>query len=524
MEGWLRKKKSKSNMFMSDVRRWFKIQCLEGTEDELALCYFSSNKSREVKGWIFLNDVIEITEDKSLFTVVSPARTMTIEAQTIGEHRLWVCALVQLCPKAKYEGETAGKYRNSDYSDEKPLSRQYDQLDSKYEEKQDRHNRRSSSRENSQDREQDERDRSLGSRNGKDLRMPRGDSREEFHMENDDRRGRGKRQSYDDNSTGSSGSRGRGHRMPNTNDDHRKGNNLNYPDASTAARMHSHISGEHDEKFRRGRPPPPQGSRQSRSREGSNEHIQESSHYDYHRHDNELEPYDLSKASSTLSREERIQISKDNEIRRQYDDGDPNEEKDSDEQNHNVAVVTKRKKPVQPPTRPHPRWNSPSRRSDDGSSDEEKAIPARREFDEDDDMNVGAPDKKKGVTIEEMLNEDPVLTVNLDDSDEEEKVDFKAEKRRYANDAKAQSERDRIENAKSKPPLAPSKGGPPRASTERSAKGGASISSNRNCDIDPDFVNDDWDDTDSPPKPLGKKTVQTGSQADSNWLEEDFDD
>ena len=86
-------------MFNSDVRRWFKIQSLEGTvqwlyyshellaarlslllfilveqEDELALCYFSSNKSREVKGWIFLNDIVEITEDKSFVTVVSPAR------------------------------------------------------------------------------------------------------------------------------------------------------------------------------------------------------------------------------------------------------------------------------------------------------------------------------------------------------------------------------------------------------------------------------------------------------------------
>jgi hypothetical protein len=39
--------------------------------------------------------------------------------------------------------------------------------------------------------------------------------------------------------------------MPNTNDDHRKGGNLNYPDASTAARMHSHISGEPDDRVTR---------------------------------------------------------------------------------------------------------------------------------------------------------------------------------------------------------------------------------------------------------------------------------
>jgi hypothetical protein len=38
--------------------------------------------------------------------------------------------------------------------------------------------------------------------------------------------------------------------MPNTNEDHRKGGNLNYPDASTAARMHSHISGDPDDRVR----------------------------------------------------------------------------------------------------------------------------------------------------------------------------------------------------------------------------------------------------------------------------------
>ena len=43
-------------------------------EDELALCYFSSNKSKDVKGWIFLSDIGEITEHKSTLTVVSPAR------------------------------------------------------------------------------------------------------------------------------------------------------------------------------------------------------------------------------------------------------------------------------------------------------------------------------------------------------------------------------------------------------------------------------------------------------------------
>jgi hypothetical protein len=43
--------------------------------------------------------------------------------------------------------------------------------------------------------------------------------------------------------------------------------------------------------------------------------------------------------------------------------------------------------------------------------------------------------------------------------------------------------------------------------------------------VDANFVNDDWDDdVESPPKARGQPSVQTGSQVDSNWLDEDFDD
>lgn len=119
-------------------------------------------------------------------------------------------------------------------------------------------NRRSQSRESSLDRDRDvrdDRDRSHhGSRDGREPLSSR--NRDDFSAGSDDeRRGRGKHEQIhrkkscdDNNSTGSNGSRGRASRMPNTNEDHRKGGNLNYPDASTAARMHSHISGEPDER------------------------------------------------------------------------------------------------------------------------------------------------------------------------------------------------------------------------------------------------------------------------------------
>lgn len=516
MEGWLRKKKSKSHMFNSDNRRWFKIQRLEGTEDELALCYFASNKSSDVKGWIFLNDISEISEDKSCITVVSPARTMTVEAQTIGEHRLWLKALVQLCPKAKYDGETAAQYRNRD--DEEKSSRERYNVDSKNDDNERDQYRRSSSRDNSIEKGYEGRDSHGNSRGRRDLQ--KSSSREEFISQNDDeRRGRGKRQSHDDNSTGSNGSRGRAPRAPNTSDDHRKGRNLNYSDASTAGRMHSHINGDSDERLRRGRPPPSQPSHRSRDLED-----------DYHGHDThrdsyELESYDITRASACLSREERLEISRENELRRQYDDGHSHEDKEYDENN---ASIIKRQKPAPPRNGPQPRWNSPSIEQNEETSDEEKQSRSEKNTEvlDEDDTSSEKPVKKRGKSIEDMIDGDHALTINLDDdSEDEEKVDFKAEKRRYANDVKAQSERDKVENSKSKPPLAPPKSNSSRPNNELSAKGGpGNLRTGAGLDMDSNFLEEDWDEGESPPKAKGKQMVQTGSQADSNWLEEDFDD
>ena len=42
--------------------------------EELALCYFKSNKDKEPKGWMFLKDVTDIFEEQSLFTLVSVSR------------------------------------------------------------------------------------------------------------------------------------------------------------------------------------------------------------------------------------------------------------------------------------------------------------------------------------------------------------------------------------------------------------------------------------------------------------------
>ena len=71
---------------------------------EWALCYFSSQHDKDAKGWIYLNDITEIKDDGKFFTVVSPQRTMQLEAQTPTQQRLWIRGLVGLCPNANTSG------------------------------------------------------------------------------------------------------------------------------------------------------------------------------------------------------------------------------------------------------------------------------------------------------------------------------------------------------------------------------------------------------------------------------------
>ena len=104
LEGWLQKKKSGGGtaVFSANNRRWFNTREVKGSSDqsELALCYYKSQREKEAKGWIYLRDVVEITDDEKSLTIISTARSMTLEAPSSGEHRLWLQGLVQLCPQA----------------------------------------------------------------------------------------------------------------------------------------------------------------------------------------------------------------------------------------------------------------------------------------------------------------------------------------------------------------------------------------------------------------------------------------
>lgn len=77
------------------------VYTIQSTDSsEVALCYYKSPKDTEPRGWVYLRDVIELSDDGKIFSVISPARTMVLEAQTSAEHRFWLFGLADLCPGA----------------------------------------------------------------------------------------------------------------------------------------------------------------------------------------------------------------------------------------------------------------------------------------------------------------------------------------------------------------------------------------------------------------------------------------
>lgn len=80
--------------------------------DELALCYYKNKADSEVRGWIYLKDMTEITEEQDTMILASLARTLHLYAQTRAEQNVWVTGLAKLCPHAfvKLERERRPEY------------------------------------------------------------------------------------------------------------------------------------------------------------------------------------------------------------------------------------------------------------------------------------------------------------------------------------------------------------------------------------------------------------------------------
>ncbi len=49
---------------------------------------------------MYLKDITQIRDEKKFFVVVSPARTMSLEAQSQAEHVLWLNSLMNCSPVA----------------------------------------------------------------------------------------------------------------------------------------------------------------------------------------------------------------------------------------------------------------------------------------------------------------------------------------------------------------------------------------------------------------------------------------
>ena len=107
LEGWLTKKHSTANKsrfsFKTENKRWFKVREVVGIEEsEWTLAYYESQRAKEAKGFIYLRDVTSLRAlDDLSITVKSSARTMTVFAETQGEHIFWLEGLAHLCSSAE---------------------------------------------------------------------------------------------------------------------------------------------------------------------------------------------------------------------------------------------------------------------------------------------------------------------------------------------------------------------------------------------------------------------------------------
>ncbi|CAM9207865.1 unnamed protein product, partial [Discosporangium mesarthrocarpum] len=103
LQGYLMKEKSKTGLLNGltgdSNKRYFKVQKIEGGE-EWALCYYKNRLDNGIRGWIYLRDLKEISEDGDIMKFASAARTLFLSAQTRAEHRLWIVGIAKLCPYA----------------------------------------------------------------------------------------------------------------------------------------------------------------------------------------------------------------------------------------------------------------------------------------------------------------------------------------------------------------------------------------------------------------------------------------
>mmetsp|Transcript_11868 Transcript_11868/g.11524 ORF Transcript_11868/g.11524 Transcript_11868/m.11524 type:complete len:593 (-) Transcript_11868:362-2140(-) len=110
LEGWLTKKRGPGKqkvmgILSGDSKRWFQVKELNSANQaEVTLCYFKSQHEKEARGWIYMKDVTDLYDDGKTITIVSVARSITVEAKSRAEHKFWLEGIANLCPLADKSG------------------------------------------------------------------------------------------------------------------------------------------------------------------------------------------------------------------------------------------------------------------------------------------------------------------------------------------------------------------------------------------------------------------------------------
>ena len=90
----------------SSNRRWFTIEHGDGKQSkDLLICYYKTSSAEKESrcGWLFLNDIIALSQDipGSWITIEHPTRIMRIQSMNPAQHRLWYSTLSKYCKNAR---------------------------------------------------------------------------------------------------------------------------------------------------------------------------------------------------------------------------------------------------------------------------------------------------------------------------------------------------------------------------------------------------------------------------------------
>ena len=104
----VKRRSSALNVMPSSNRRWFTIESITNNNSakEVALCYYKKSGEKEERcGWLFLDDVLSLTQDVSTryITIEHPTRILRIQSPTPAQHRVWFSTLAKCCRSVRKE-------------------------------------------------------------------------------------------------------------------------------------------------------------------------------------------------------------------------------------------------------------------------------------------------------------------------------------------------------------------------------------------------------------------------------------